>query len=53
VYDNPLITDLPATRISLGGYEVMDRVNGPDLSALYTALDSIIDLTPWTPASKQ
>ena len=53
VYDNPMITDLPATRISLGRYEVMDRVNGPDLSALYTALDSLIDLTPWTPAPKQ
>ena len=53
VYDNPLITDLPATRISLGKYEITDRVNGPDLSALYAALDSLIALTPWTPAPKQ
>ncbi|MCH1582678.1 MAG: DUF6438 domain-containing protein [Flavobacteriales bacterium] len=53
VYDNPLITDLPATRITLGPHEVMDRFNGPDLSGLYAALDSLIELTPWTPESKQ
>ena len=53
VYDNPLITDLPATQIALGPHEVMDRFNGPDLSGLYAALDSLIEVTPWTPESKQ
>lgn len=49
VYDNPLVMDLPAKRLSFGGHEVVDRMNGPDLERLYTALDSLIKATTWAP----
>ncbi|MCH1576606.1 MAG: DUF6438 domain-containing protein, partial [Flavobacteriales bacterium] len=51
VYDNPLVTDLPTTRLTFGKHHVMDRINGPDLEPLYTALDSLIKATAWTPDS--
>ncbi len=52
VYDNPLVTDLPSKRLSFGGHEVLDRINGPDLDRLYVALDSLIEATAWTPEAK-
>jgi len=48
-YDNPLIMDLPSTRLTMGPYHVLDRINGPDLSVLYYSLDSLIRVTTWTP----
>ena len=50
-YDNPLIMDLPATRLTLGKYRVLDRVNGPDLDQLYGTLDSLIGITVWSKVS--
>ena len=49
-YDNPLITDLPAKRIVLAGHDLYDRFDGPDIDALYTALDSLISKTDWIPS---
>lgn len=49
-YDNPLITDLPSIRLSFGGHEIFDRINGPDIKAIYTQLDSLIAATAWTPS---
>jgi hypothetical protein len=48
-YDNPRIMDLPATRLVFGPHRVLDRINGPDLTALYARLDSLISTTEWTP----
>ena len=52
VYDNPLVMDLPAKQLTFGGHQVMDRMNGPDLERLYTALDSLIQATAWAPEPK-
>ena len=49
-YDNPLITDLPAKRIQLAGNDLYDRFDGPNIDALYTALDSLISITTWIPS---
>lgn len=49
-YDNPMVMDLPSTRLNFGGHAVLDRINGPDLTALYSQLDSLIRQTTWTPA---
>lgn len=51
-YDNPMVTDLPSTQLTMGSYRVLDRMNGPDLSALYNALDSLISVTNWVPAEE-
>ncbi len=51
-YDNPMIMDLPAIRLFFGGYKVLDRVDGPDLSLLYAHLDSLIGATDWKPAEQ-
>ena len=51
-YDNPLVMDLPSTQLNMGPYRVLDRMNGPDLSALYNALDSLISVTNWVPAEE-
>jgi len=48
-YDNPLVTDLPSKKIILGGHDLLDRVDGPDVDALYAALDSLISITEWIP----
>ncbi len=50
-YDNPMVTDLPTTRLTFGRFEVMDRIKGPNLERLYTAIDSLIRVTVWTPDS--
>ena len=49
-YDNPMIMDLPAKTISMGGHEIYDRYGAPDVGALYLTLDSLISLTDWQPA---
>ncbi|MBK12077.1 MAG: hypothetical protein CL849_00925 [Crocinitomicaceae bacterium] len=49
-YDNPLITDLPARHILLAGCDLYDRFEGPNIDALYTALDSLISTTDWIPS---
>ena len=51
-YDNPMVTDLPSTKLTFGGYQVLERINGPDLQHLYTVLDSLIEITTWAPESK-
>ena len=51
-YDNPMIMDLPATRLSFGEFKVMDRIDGPDLEGLYALLDSLIAATDWMPETK-
>jgi len=51
VYDNPMVTDLPATKLTFGKHHVTDRINGPDLERLYAVLDSLIKVTTWTPDS--
>lgn len=48
-YDNPMIMDLPSTQLTFGPHKVVDRVDGPDLEALYAALDSLISITEWKP----
>ena len=51
-YDNPLIMDLPSTRVTFGPHRVLDRVNGPDLGQFYAILDSLIAATEWVPAEQ-
>jgi hypothetical protein len=48
-YDNPLVTDLPSKHIRLAGHDVVDRFEGPDIEALYSVLDSLIETTEWIP----
>jgi hypothetical protein len=46
-YDNPRVTDLPATITEIDGKRVKVRYGGPDLNNLYTALQIVLDETPW------
>jgi hypothetical protein len=48
-YDNPMIMDLPAVETTLRGHTVYNRHGGPDLKALYAALDSVVFGVNWTP----
>ena len=48
-YDNPMVMDLPATKLTLGKHTVFDRINGPDLDVLYRQMDSLIQATTWLP----
>jgi len=48
-YDNPLVTDLPSKHIRLAGHDVVDRFEGPDIEALYSVLDSLLETTEWIP----
>ena len=47
-YDNPRVTDLPATITEIDGKRVRVRYGGPDLNNLYTALQTVLDETQWT-----
>ena len=47
-YDNPRVTDLPATITEIDGKRVKVRYGGPDLNNLYTALQTVLDETQWT-----
>ena len=46
-YDNPRVTDLPATITEVNGKRVKVRYGGPDLNNLYTALQIVLDETQW------
>jgi hypothetical protein len=48
-YDNPRITDLPATITTIRGYQVENRYKGPDLATLYAVLDTTMANLPWQP----
>ena len=48
-YDNPMIMDLPAVETTLRGHTVYNRHGGPDLRALYAALDSVVFGVNWAP----
>ena len=52
-YDNPRITDLPSTMVTLHGKRVRVRYNGPDLSTLYTVLDAAMESMEWHPISTE
>lgn len=49
-YDNPMVTDLPAKRLTLGATSLIDRMDGPPIGAFYDHLDSLIARTPWVPS---
>ena len=49
-YDNPMVTDLPATITQIRDKRVVNRYQGPDLSELYVALDELIATIPWKKA---
>lgn len=47
LYDNPRVTDLPATITIYNGKSVTNRYNGPDLTTLYAALDEAMATLNW------
>ncbi len=49
LYDNPYITDLPATITEWEGKSVTNRYNGPDLTTLYAAFDEAMAALNWRP----
>lgn len=49
VYDNPRVTDLPATITEWRGKSVTNRYNGPDLATLYAAFDEAMAALNWQP----
>ena len=46
-YDNPRVTDLPATITVINNKQVKARYGGPDLNTLYSAIQIILDETEW------
>lgn len=46
-YDNPMVTDLPASITTIKGKKVTNRYQGPDLGMLYDALDSLVEKVAW------
>lgn len=46
-YDQPMVSDLPATITVIDGKRVMNRYQGPDLKLLYAELDSMILRVNW------
>ena len=49
LYDNPRVTDLPATITEWNGKSVTNRYNGPDLTTLYAAFDEAMSALNWRP----
>ena len=49
LYDNPRVTDLPATVTEWNGKSVSNRYNGPDLTTLYAAFDEAMSALNWRP----
>ncbi|WP_306643392.1 DUF6438 domain-containing protein [Sanyastnella coralliicola] len=47
-YDQPMVTDLPATITQIGDKRVNNRYQGPDLRELYNAIDSLIVKIDWS-----
>ncbi len=52
LYDEPMVMDLPSVITRIDGKEVVMRINGPDLRALYTLLDDAIEELEWEPVRK-
>lgn len=48
IYDNPRVTDLPATITEINGKRVTNRHGGPDLNNLYRTIQTLIDSIEWT-----
>lgn len=46
-YDEPMVMDLPAAITEIEGKRVINRYGGPNLSALYLTLDSVISELEW------
>jgi hypothetical protein len=47
LYDDQYLMDLPAVITIIDGKTVINRYRGPDLSALYTSLDALIEDVQW------
>ena len=47
IYDNPMVTDLPSTILTIKGHRVVNRFKGPDLKALYSQLEEQMDTFQW------
>tara|TARA_Y100000385_G_C13095602_1_gene641096 strand:+ start:3072 stop:3599 length:528 start_codon:yes stop_codon:yes gene_type:complete len=48
LYDNPRVTDLPATITEINGTRVTNRYGGPDLNNLYLTIQTLIDGIEWS-----
>lgn len=48
LYDNPRVTDLPATITEIKGTRVTNRYGGPDLNNLYRTIQTLIDSIEWS-----
>lgn len=48
LYDNPRVTDLPATITEINGMLVTNRYGGPDLNNLYRTIQTLIDSIEWS-----
>jgi hypothetical protein len=47
LYDDQYLMDLPAVITIIDGKTVINRYQGPDLNALYTSLDALIEDVQW------
>jgi hypothetical protein len=47
IYDNKMVTDLPATTTEIFQKRVKNRYKGPDLEKLYDALDELVAGVDW------
>ena len=46
-YDNPQVTDLPASVVTIDGKTVFSRYGGPNLNDLFTRIEQGIGTTDW------
>ncbi|MFM1932297.1 MAG: hypothetical protein RL226_1600, partial [Bacteroidota bacterium] len=46
-YDNPMVMDLPSVITEINGKRVENRYRGPDLEALYSEFDTLIEQVNW------
>ena len=49
-YDNPQVTDLPASVVTIDGKTVFSRYGGPNLNDLFTRIEQGIGTTDWSAA---
>ena len=47
-YDNPQVTDLPASVVTIDGKTVFSRYGGPNLNDLFTRIEQDIGTTDWS-----
>ena len=47
-YDNPQVTDLPASVVTIDGKTVFSRYGGPNLNDLFTRIEQSIGTTDWS-----